>query len=139
MAAGRAPEGLNACLEHAYHPEPKSAGVDGTPCGKETVGVLTRRHVVPEALAYIGKEANKLEQVDAGFFNDEDEVYVTYRIDAETKQATAVQRERRIRCPGCGSAFVTVDKRQKTCSKRCRERVRRGRSGAELRHVRPKR
>ncbi len=63
-----------------HHPEAKSAGPDGQPCTRQTVGLLQRRRVrtVPELLAYVGKESNRLEEVEAGLEHDPDEVYTEY-------------------------------------------------------------
>ncbi len=63
-----------------HHPEAKSAGSDGQPCTRQTVGLLQRRRVgtVPELLAYVGKESNRLEEVEAGLGHDPDEVYTQY-------------------------------------------------------------
>jgi hypothetical protein len=63
------------------HPEAKSAGADGRPCGRGTLGLLGRRRVrtVPALLAYVGKESNRLEEVEAGLGHDPDEVWTEYR------------------------------------------------------------
>jgi hypothetical protein len=60
------------------HPEAKSAGPDGEPCGRGTVGLLGRRAVRTAYLVHLGKEANKLEEVEAGLEHDPDEVYTAY-------------------------------------------------------------
>jgi hypothetical protein len=60
------------------HPEAKSAGPDGQPCGRGTVGLLGRRVVRTAYLVHLGKEANKLEEVEAGLEHDPDEVYTAY-------------------------------------------------------------
>jgi hypothetical protein len=44
-------------VEYEYHPESKCADVDGNICGKQTVGLLQRRHVRIEQIKYIGKES----------------------------------------------------------------------------------
>jgi hypothetical protein len=64
--------------EHAYHPESKCADADGEPCGKGTVGLLQRRHIQLGRIVYIGKESNRLEDVEAGMIDDEDSVYTEY-------------------------------------------------------------
>jgi len=61
-----------------HHPESKSAGGDGLPCGRQAVGLLLRRHIRIRYVVHIGKEANKLEQVEAGIVSDQDEVYNVY-------------------------------------------------------------
>jgi hypothetical protein len=64
--------------EYEYHPEAKCAGADGKPCGKQTVGLLYRRHVAIGGFDYIGKESNRLEQVEEGGVPAESDVYTTY-------------------------------------------------------------
>jgi hypothetical protein len=46
-----------------------------------TTGLLRRRPVTRESLAYVGRESNRLEEVEAGLIHDPDEVYTEY-IDA---------------------------------------------------------
>jgi hypothetical protein len=60
------------------HPEVKSAGSDGRPCGRQTVGLLAPRVVQETYVAHVGKEANKLEEVDAGLERDPEVVYTEY-------------------------------------------------------------
>jgi len=64
--------------QYRSHPEPKSAGPDGTPCGRDTVGLLVRRPVTALTIEYIGKEANRLEEVEDGLIHAWDEVVTTY-------------------------------------------------------------
>ena len=52
--------------EYEYHEEAKCADASGAPCGKQTVGLLQRRHVTIESMTPIGKESNKLEEVEEG-------------------------------------------------------------------------
>src|SRR5437660_5582291 len=52
--------------ECEFHPESKCADADGKPCGKQTIGLLQRRHVRVEQIKYIGKESNRLEDVESG-------------------------------------------------------------------------
>jgi len=52
-------------LRH-HHPEAKRADANGAPCRKQTVGLLGRRHVLIDGFDYIGKESNKLEEVEEG-------------------------------------------------------------------------
>ena len=42
--------------EYEFHAEEKSADAKGTPSGKQTVGLLHRRHVRFERIIYIGRE-----------------------------------------------------------------------------------
>lgn len=63
-----------------YHPEAKSAGPDGRPCSRQTVGLLRRRVVrsIPELTTHVGKESNRLEEVEAGIEHSPDEVWTEY-------------------------------------------------------------
>ncbi len=65
--------------EYEYHPEAKCAGADGKPCGKQTAGLLARRHVAIDGFDYIGKESNKVEQVEEGGVPAESDVYTVFR------------------------------------------------------------
>jgi hypothetical protein len=64
--------------DYEYHPESKCADACGNVCGKQTIGLLYRRHVEMERVVYIGKESNRLEEVDSGMIQDENEVYTEY-------------------------------------------------------------
>jgi hypothetical protein len=65
-------------IEYEYHPESKCADASGNPCGKQTVGLLQRRHVRIDQIKYIGKESNSLEEVDAGLIHSAENVYTEY-------------------------------------------------------------
>jgi hypothetical protein len=65
-------------LEYEYHPESKCADEDGNICGKQTIGLLQRRHVRIDQIKYIGKESNSLEEVDAGLVHFEQNVYTEF-------------------------------------------------------------
>lgn len=67
--------------QYEFHAEDKSAMPDGRPCNLAYSGVLQRRIVRVWTSVHIGKEANKLEEVEAGQFNTEDEVITTYPKD----------------------------------------------------------
>jgi len=45
------------------------------PCGKQTVGVLQRRHIRVAQIIYIGKESNKLEEMEEGTIHSAQSVY----------------------------------------------------------------
>jgi hypothetical protein len=60
--------------EYAVHPEPKSLGPDGEPCGRATIGLLQRRSVHVSGIVYIGKESNALEEVEQGLVHAIEEV-----------------------------------------------------------------
>jgi hypothetical protein len=65
--------------QYQYHPEAKSLGPDGKPCGRKTIGLLTRRPVIDLYLVQIGKESNRLEDVEARLVHDVDNVSTEYR------------------------------------------------------------
>src|SRR5438874_1315760 len=48
------------------------------PSGKQTVGVLQRRHVYMDQIRCIGKEANRLEEVESGMIHSAQNVYTEY-------------------------------------------------------------
>ncbi|GAA4403410.1 hypothetical protein [Tsukamurella soli] len=67
---------------HRYmrHPEAKSAGPEGNPCRHDTTGLLGRRqvHLTSGNLHHIGKEANKIDDVQAGTVTALDDVVNDY-------------------------------------------------------------
>lgn len=65
--------------EYEFHEEAKCADSSGAPCNKQTVGLLQRRHVTIEwPPRFIGKESNKLEDVQEGSASDAADVYTEY-------------------------------------------------------------
>ena len=64
--------------DYANHPEAKCADANGQPAGRETIGLLQRRHVSIGSVHPIGKESNSLEDVEAGIEHDEANVYTEY-------------------------------------------------------------
>ncbi|MGD0581165.1 MAG: hypothetical protein ABSC08_19855, partial [Bryobacteraceae bacterium] len=82
--------------EYEFHAESKCAGADGKTCGKQTTGLLQRRHIHVDAIKYIGKESNSLEEVDAGLIHSAQSVYTEYpdprRDEWETKILPALKR-----------------------------------------------
>jgi hypothetical protein len=64
--------------EYEFHPESKCAGADGSACDKQTIGLLQRRHIYIDLIKYIGKESNRLEDVDAGQVHSPQSVYTEY-------------------------------------------------------------
>lgn len=61
------------------HPEAKSLGPDGEVCDRKTKGILKRRQIEVMDFAYVGKESNRLEEVQTGLVHDEDEILNEYR------------------------------------------------------------
>jgi hypothetical protein len=64
--------------EYEFHEEAKCADASGAPCGKQTMGLLQRRHVTIESTTPIGKESNKLEEVEEGAIAGAGDVYTEY-------------------------------------------------------------
>ena len=64
--------------EYEFHPGAKSADAKGKPSGKQTVGLLRRRHVRVERIIYIGRESNRLEEMEAGVIHSPESVYTEY-------------------------------------------------------------
>ena len=65
--------------EYEFHEEAKCADASGAPCDKQTVGLLQRRHVTIQwPPRFIGKESNKLEEVEEGSVPDSGDVYTEY-------------------------------------------------------------
>jgi hypothetical protein len=64
--------------EYEFHPEAKCADVEENACGKQTVGLLARRHVQIDRVRFIGKESNALEDVEAGMIHSAEAVYTEY-------------------------------------------------------------
>jgi transposase len=66
--------------KYESHPESKSLGPDGEPCGRGTIGLLQRRPVTVGAITLIGKESNRIEERSRGELTveDADELVTTY-------------------------------------------------------------
>jgi hypothetical protein len=65
--------------EYKTHPESKSAGADCRPCGPHTRGPLYRRHVYAAYVRLIGKESNKLDEVEHEMIDEWDDVREEYQ------------------------------------------------------------
>jgi hypothetical protein len=66
--------------EYRHHPEAKFVGRDGSVCGPRTVGHLHRRAVFTsrDHVRLIGKESNRLEDVQSGLIHDHAQVITEY-------------------------------------------------------------
>ncbi len=69
---------------YATHPEAKSADPDQRECDRTTIGLLGRRRVQATSLVYVGKESNRIEEVELGLVHSWDTVISTH-VDAETE------------------------------------------------------
>jgi len=66
---------------YRHTPEPKSLGPNGEPRGRNTRGLLGRRHIAITDIVHIEKEANTINRVQAGLVGSEEEVLLTYERD----------------------------------------------------------
>ena len=64
--------------EYEFHSGAKSADAKGKPSGKQSFGLLRRRHVRVERIVYIGRESNRLEEIEAGVVHSPESVYTEY-------------------------------------------------------------
>jgi hypothetical protein len=64
--------------EYRRHAETKSLASTGKVCDGTTVGLLQRRTITVRYVTHVGKESNRLEEVNAGLVHDPDEVYTEY-------------------------------------------------------------
>jgi hypothetical protein len=76
--------------EYELHPESKCADAEGNVCGKQTVGLLQRRRIQIDGITYIGKESNRLEDVEAGTVHSADDVYTEYPDARRDEWATKI-------------------------------------------------
>ena len=82
--------------EYEFHHGAKSADAKGKPSGKQTIGLLRRRHVRVDRIIYIGKESNRLEEIEAGIIHSPESVYTEYpdprRDEWESKTLPALKK-----------------------------------------------
>jgi hypothetical protein len=64
--------------EYEFHIGAKSADAKGEPSGKQTFGLLRRRHVRVERIVCIGRESNRLEEIEAAVIHLPESVYTEY-------------------------------------------------------------
>lgn len=84
--------------DYAFHAESKCANAQGAVSGRDTLGLLQRRHVKIDRVRFIGKESNELEEVDAGMVHSLQDVYTEYvdptRDEWEIKIRPAIAKEK---------------------------------------------
>ncbi|HKW16420.1 MAG TPA: hypothetical protein VJO35_02810 [Terriglobales bacterium] len=82
--------------EYEFHPGSKNADAFGNPSGKQTIGLLRRRHIRVGQISYIGRESNRLEEVEAGIIHLAQSVYTDYpdprREEWQTKVLPALRK-----------------------------------------------
>ncbi len=79
--------------DYEYHPEAKCADASGAPCSKQTVGLLSRRHVAIDSITYLSKESNHLEEVEEQSLLDPGDVYTEYPDPRRDEWATKILPE----------------------------------------------
>lgn len=92
---------------YATHTEAKSYGPDGRSCGRRTVGLLGRRPVSVRLVHEIGKEANKLEELEAGHIKLLDEVLEQYDDESAVWQQLRATVGKLSRSDAAGALGVT--------------------------------
>lgn len=78
--------------EYEFHPESKCADGTGKRCAKQSAGLLRRRHIRIDGLRFIGKESNRLEEVEAGLIHDPQGVYTEYSNKQRDEWITKILR-----------------------------------------------
>lgn len=73
----------NVFARYRRRPEVTALGPDVTVCGKQTRGVLQSRPVEAATVIPIGKESNRLEEVQAGAVLTLNEVQETYQSEGK--------------------------------------------------------
>ena len=61
------------------------------PRGRQTTGLLQRRHIEIDQIKCIGKEPNRLESVDEGMVHSEQKVYTEYADPKRSEWITRIQ------------------------------------------------
>jgi hypothetical protein len=64
--------------EYEFHLGAKSADAKGKPSSKQTFGLLRRRHVRVERITCIGKESNRLEEIEGIVIHSPESGYTKY-------------------------------------------------------------
>jgi hypothetical protein len=98
--------------EYEFHPEAKCADSSGVLCTKQTVGLLGRRRVAIDSITYIGKESNRLEEVEESLL-DSRGVYTEHPDPRGNEWATSC-------CPNCTRfPFLKHAKEQALAGREC--------------------
>jgi hypothetical protein len=77
--------------EYEFHPEAKCADSFSNVCGRQTIGLLERRHIKIDQIKCIGKESNSLDEVDAGLEHSEKNVYTEYADPKRSEWITKIR------------------------------------------------
>jgi hypothetical protein len=100
--------------EYEFHPESKCADAFGNPCGKQTTGLLGRRHIKIDQIKCTGKESNSLADVDTGLVHAEKNAYTEYvdpkRDEWMTKIQPVLKKLRSSRCDCLSKNVETISR-----------------------------
>jgi hypothetical protein len=107
--------------EYEFHEEAKCADARGAPCGKQSVGLLFRRRVAIGSPRFIGKESNKLEEIEEHRLPDAADVYTEYPDPRRDEWVTIVVPELR-------EMRLSYLEAQTGLDRRTLQRIRRGES-----------
>lgn len=77
--------------ECEFHLGAKSADARGKPSSKPSVGPLPRRHVSVERIIDIGRESNRLEEIEAGIVHLPESVYREYPDPRRDERQTKIR------------------------------------------------
>jgi hypothetical protein len=113
--------------DYEFHAESKCAGADGKPSGKQTIGLLQRRHVRIKEIKYIGKESNSLEDVEAGLIHSAQNVYTEYPDRRRDQWETKIR-------PAMKKVFISVLEKETGLSRRTLIDARGGRRRPHPKH-----
>ena len=117
-------------LDYEKHPEVKSLGPDGMPCGPNTHGLLSRRTVRPTLIKGIGKESNRLEEFQQGQIDNWDDVLTEYG-------TTDIMSPERILFSQPGITSRLIAERINAHSAWIREQIASGKEYAAMHHGEP--
>jgi hypothetical protein len=84
--------------DYRLHPDPKSGDPEGGRSHRGSRGLLPRLHLDVTEVRHIGKESNRLDEVEDGIIRDASEVYTEYR-DPRREWEAALPRLRAIGVP----------------------------------------
>ena len=80
----------DVATEYEFHPEAKCSDAIGSPCTRQTIGLLKRRCVKIDQIKCIGKESNSIENVESGQEHSGKNVYTDYVDPKRDEWATKI-------------------------------------------------
>jgi hypothetical protein len=92
--------------EYGTHPDHKSGDRRGGPATRGSIGLLPRLRVVATEVRHVGKESNRLDEVEEGLISDPEAVYIEYR-DERREWEWFLPRLRQVR-GRCGPSVLAT-------------------------------